>query len=122
MDNVVKVYEYDDGHIIFYDKVYHRYEVHKNGKFKHAFGTQYEAHEYVENGESTPLNMDKIDQPPKVGINTWKKKGKNKYHVDDVVYSAEKGKWIIKASYYNDSFDSGRVSFDEDDWYSDEED
>lgn len=121
-NNTIRVYIYDDGHVIYYDKVYHKYIVYKDDQFLHKFDTQHEAHEYIENGDSTPLNLKQLNKVPTVGINTWKRKGGRNYHIDDVVYSTEKGKWVVKASYYNDSIDSGRMSFDEDEWYNEDED
>ena len=40
----------------------------------------------------------------------------NIWSVDDIIYSTSKGKWIIKASYYNDSIDEGWNYFDCDEW------
>lgn len=112
---------FSDNCSIYYDKDYERYIAYEGDEFLHAFDTQHEANTYIVNGFSIPPDLKNLNTIPKVGIATYKRKGQRNYYVDDVVYSTKKGKWVIKASWYNNSFDEGRISFDEDEWFEEEE-
>lgn len=120
--NYQLVQSFSSGHCIYLDREYERYIVYdKEDEFLHAFDTQHEANTYVLNGCSIPPDIKNLNAIPKVRIATYKRKGQRNYYVDDVIYSTKEGKWIIKASWYNNSFDEGRVSFDEDEWFEEEE-
>lgn len=121
--NYQLIQSFSTGHCIYLDREYKRYIVYdKEDEFLHAFGTQREASAYVLNGFSIPPDLKNLNTIPKVGIATYKRKGQRNYYVDDVVYSTKKGKWIIKASWYNNSFDEGRKNFDEEEWFEEDED
>lgn len=73
--------------------------------------------EFIEGGCSYK-DLSRIDCVPKVEPHDKFRFDNNEWTVNDVMYSTVKGKWIIKASYYNDSIDSSSSSFDEDDFYN----
>lgn len=120
--NYQLIQSFSSGYCIYFDNEYERYVVYdKENEFLHAFDTQHEANVYILNGLSIPPNTKNLNIIPNVGIATYKHKGQRNYYVEDVIYSTKKGKWIIKASWYNNSFDEGHVSFDEEEWFEEEE-
>lgn len=103
---------YGGGWNIYNGPTYKDYVAYKN--------TKKECLDFIEHGCSVKI-LDKITMVPDVGIDThFRVKGKyysdRRWTVDDVVYSTARGKWSIVGHYYNDSIDSDRNSWDEDEF------
>lgn len=77
--------------------------------------TKKECLDFIENNCSYK-DLSRISNVPDVEPKDKFKYNDDEWTVDDVIYSTAKGKWIIKAHYYNCSIDSGSNYFDEDEY------
>lgn len=96
------------------------WSIYSNGKCITYKDTKKECLDFIDTGYTVKI-LDSISKVPSVEIDTHFRVKGNHYNdrlweVDDVIYSSKKGKWVIKASYYNDSIDSDRYSWDYDEF------
>ena len=97
------------------------WSVHCDGKYITYKNTKKECLDFIERGYTVKI-LDSISIVPPVELDTHFVEKSNRsrvWSVDDVIYSSKLGRWRVKGSYYKDSVDEGRYTWDYDDFEED---